>query len=101
MAKDYAKQFYNSKAWLQCRAAYISKVFGLCEKCRHDGYIVHHKIEITPDNINDPYITLCHDNLQYLCLTCHNRVDAAKIIRDDVTFDSRGQLIYRPPLLGN
>ncbi len=61
VAKEFAKAFYNSKKWKQCRAAYIAHRQaidgGLCESCHEaPGYIVHHKIELTPDNINDPDI---------------------------------------------
>ena len=73
MAKEYAKQFYKSTAWIKCRASYIKKVFGLCERCEAPGKIVHHKKHITRNNINDPNITLNHDNLEYLCLDCHNK----------------------------
>ena len=66
MAKDWAKAFYKSKAWLECRAAYILSVFGLCEKCRRPGWIVHHKETLTPANINDPNVTLNWEKLEYL-----------------------------------
>jgi len=33
MAKEWAKKFYNSTAWKECRAAYIKSVQGLCETC--------------------------------------------------------------------
>ena len=63
MAKEFAKAFYNSKRWKDCRRAYIAKRIaidgGMCETCHEvPGYIVHHKIELTPDNINDPDIAL-------------------------------------------
>lgn len=32
---------------------------------------MHHVIELTPQNIDDPNITLNHDNLQMLCRECH------------------------------
>lgn len=35
------------------------------------GDTVHHKIHLTPDNINDPEITLNYDNLMLLCRDCH------------------------------
>ena len=77
MAKDFSKAFYGSKAWQQCRDAYIahrkSVDGGMCENCHEvPGYIVHHKIELTPDNINDPNITLEFENLKYDCHICHN-----------------------------
>lgn len=70
--------FYKSGAWKRCRAEYIKKVGGLCERCLAKGlivpgYIVHHKIPLTPDNINDPSVSLSFDNLEYLCQDCHNK----------------------------
>lgn len=74
--KEYAAKFYKSKTWERCRADYIKSVGGLCERCRAAGritaaVIVHHKIYITPDNINDPEITLSFNNLEALCRDCH------------------------------
>ena len=89
MAKEYAKKFYNGKAWKKCRLSYISKVHGLCEHCNEPGYIVDHIIEITPDNINDADITFNHGNLQYLCLLHHNRKHFGNdtgVTRDGLTF---------------
>ena len=70
MAKDWAKAFYKSAAWQDCRSAYIQSVFGLCERCGVPGAEVHHIIYLTPDNINDPYIALSWDNLELLCHEC-------------------------------
>lgn len=75
--KEFAKKFYNSSAWRQCRASYISERIktdgGLCEKCgQRVGYIVHHKIALTPGTINNPEISLSHDNLMYVCKPCHD-----------------------------
>lgn len=74
--KEYAKGFYKSKAWKDCRAAYAKSVGGLCEVCLKDGIyrageIVHHKEHINPDNINDPRIILDWNNLQLVCRDCH------------------------------
>lgn len=78
MAKEFAKQFYNSKAWKNCRASFISERINIdgavCQSCKsYLGYIVDHKQELTPENINDPDVALSHSNLQYLCLECHNK----------------------------
>lgn len=80
MAKDFAKQFYNSKAWHTSRDGYIayriSRDGGMCQKCHKElGYIVHHKIELTPDNINNPDISLNWNNFSYECKHCHDRED--------------------------
>lgn len=102
MAKEWAKSFYNSKAWLDCRESYIQSVHGLCERCLargvyEPGYIVHHIEYLTPKNINNPMITLNHDNLEYLCHECHNRehFSEGNYLRDDVMFDEDGNLIQR------
>ena len=75
---EETKGFYKTAAWLKCRAAYIKSVGGLCERCLADGkivpgFIVHHKCYLTPDNIQDPGISLNWDNLEYLCQDCHNK----------------------------
>ena len=78
MAMEYAKSFYKSRTWQQCREAYIAIRMGIdggmCENCHeHPGYIVHHKKHITPGNISDPEITLSFSNLRYVCQDCHNK----------------------------
>ena len=98
MAKEYAKAFYNSSAWIKCKNSYIKSVHGLCERCGEPGYIVHHKKYITPKNINDPNITLNHDNLEYLCLDCHNKEhefnrEKRRITAKGTCFDKEGNLI--------
>ena len=81
--KEFARNFYNSPAWKKCRASYISSVGGLCERCYRNGKItaadtVHHKIHLSPENINDPNITLGWSNLEALCRDCHAAVHGNK-----------------------
>jgi len=86
MAKDYAEWFYHSQAWKDTRAAYIVYAGGYCERCRREVEqkkrslqdmkpikIVHHKKYLTPENINDPAVSLSFDNLEGLCDEHHNR----------------------------
>ena len=93
MAKEFAKAFYKSAAWQDCRAAYIKSVFGLCERCQRPGWIVHHKEKLTPGNINDPNVTLSFENLEYLCQDCHNYVHGLSSTADGLMFDERGDLV--------
>ena len=70
--------FYRSKDWTACRAAYIKKVNGLCERCLADGHVVpgrfvHHKIYMDEQTIKKPELSLSFDNLECLCQDCHNR----------------------------
>lgn len=101
MAQEWAKTFYRSKKWIRCRKAYIgSRVMtdgGLCEEC-HDrpGYIVHHKIILTPDNIWNPEISLNYHHLKYVCKECHDRFEGHGIgggSRPLCRFDADGQPI--------
>lgn len=92
MAREFAKAFYNSAAWKHTSKAYAASKFYLCEKCGHEGYIVHHKKHLTPANINNPEITLSWDNLMYLCLECHNRIHGKQDERVAL-FDSNGNMI--------
>ena len=90
-----ARRFYKSRQWQDCRRSYISKVHGLCERCNAPGLIVHHIEYITIDNIDDPYVTLSHNNLEYLCQTCHNKEHFKRheALADGYTFDTDGNLI--------
>lgn len=97
MAKEYARSFYNSKEWIKCRNGFMKSKNHICERCGGAAYIVHHKKYITPTNINDPNITLSWNNLQALCLDCHNAVHGGNACIDGVSFDSNGDLIYNPP----
>ena len=97
---EIAKKFYKTTAWKKCRLSYIATVHGLCEHClargmEEPGYIVDHVIELNIHNINDPMITLNHDNLQYLCTSCHNTKTFKKHddVREGLSFDSEGNLI--------
>jgi len=76
MAKPFARKFYSSATWQACREEYAKSQRYLCEECLRRGIyrpgdIVHHKIELTPANIENPEITLSFDNLELLCRDCH------------------------------
>lgn len=71
--------FYQSHAWKRCRAAYIASVGGLCERCKamgiiNAGRVVHHKVELTPQNYTDPAIAYGFDNLMLVCQECHEQI---------------------------
>lgn len=73
------KAFYHSQAWKNTRRNYKQSVGGLCERCLAKGMIVpaeivHHKIPLTADNMNDLNISLSWKNLQALCRQCHAEV---------------------------
>jgi len=69
--------FYRRPAWKKCRAAFIASRQtvdgGLCQKCHEKpGKIVHHRVHLTDETINDPDICYGFGNLEYVCLDCHN-----------------------------
>ena len=82
--------FYKTQAWQDCRASYLKRQGGLCEVCLSKGIytpaeIVHHKVHITAQNVNDPEVTLNHDNLQALCRECHGEVHGGRRYKIDAT----------------
>lgn len=100
MAHAYAKPLYDSPAWQNCRKLYIANRIkidgGLCEECHsRAGYIVHHKIMINESNVKDPNVTLNHDNLEYVCKYCHDRMENHFVKSDNravrYSFDEKGQ----------
>ena len=94
--REFAKEFYLSKAWRTVRDYIFRRDSGLCVRCGGVGEIVHHKRPLTPENISDPFVTLAEDNLELLCRDCH----AAEHATDSPTgaalmFDEDGNLIER------
>ena len=68
--------FYKSVQWQRCRDGYFRRVGGLCEECLKQGLIepaeiVHHIVHLTPQNVDDPNISLSFDNLIALCAKHH------------------------------
>lgn len=93
-APEAQMKFYGSRAWKKCRAEYKKKVGGLCERCLakgrvEAGYIVHHKQYVNPDNIQDPSVLFNFDNLELLCMNCHNEEHGARKKRYRVLPDGR------------
>ena len=106
LAKEFARHFYASKAWKDCRESYIVAVHNLCETCKdrgivRPGKILHHIIYLSPDNINDMSISLNHDLLRYECQRCHNiehHGEDMEVVREGLCFDMYGQLVALPPI---
>lgn len=100
--KTKATGFYNSGAWKHTRRNYKQSVGGLCERCLAKGIIapaevIHHKIELTPDNIKDLNISLGWDNLQALCRQCHAEVHSGMEKR--YTVDKQGKVVISDSVL--
>ena len=77
--RETAAKFYGSRAWKNCKAAYLSKANHLCEICLEQGKytpadIVHHKIFLTDENFGDAELMFGFDNLQAVCDAHHNQI---------------------------
>jgi 5-methylcytosine-specific restriction protein A len=103
MNRDRQNSFYNSRSWRKCAKTYAESKQNLCERCFDKGivksyYIVHHKIYLTNETINNPDVSMNFENLEILCLDCHNLehgICATKkeLVRTGLEFDEKGNLI--------
>ena len=104
MAKPWAEAFYHSGQWRATRKLVLRRDHYTCCDCEGRATEVHHIIELTPSNINDPHIALNPDNLMSLCGDCHKkRTLNIGDVQPGLVFDDRGQLIplpgrYIPPI---
>lgn len=85
MARPFARSFYKGAAWQRTQRAYMEMPVRtpagvvpprMCERCFALGQltpakVVHHKVHITPGNVNDPSVTLDPANLMRVCQDCH------------------------------
>ncbi|MFT8889466.1 MAG: HNH endonuclease [Ethanoligenens sp.] len=94
MARPFAEYFYKSKRWRKCRDGLMQSRHFICERCGQRATVAHHKVHVSPDNINDPGITLSWDNLQALCADCHAKVHGNGTgVPDGYAFDAEGNLV--------
>ena len=92
MPSKYGNEsFYKSKEWKRVSAAYMSSRSYICERCGKPAQICHHKTWLNSVNVNDPEIALSFDNLEALCIECHNAEHGLK--HDISVFDCSGNLI--------
>lgn len=83
--------FYSGKAWRRVSAAYMSSKNYVCERCGKPAVICHHKKWLDDRNVNDPKIALSFDNLEALCLECHNAEHGLK--HDVAVFNDAGEIV--------
>ena len=82
------ERFYTTTAWRKARKAVLDGHGGLCQICFSKGLIepavhVHHKVHLTPENIDNPMIALDSSNLMALCEECHAEQHRCKRWRVD------------------
>lgn len=98
MAKQWAKAFYNSQQWKAARREALRRDHYTCRECLSArAEEVHHVIELTPENINDPMIALYLDNLKSLCHNCHTKITKGNTgdLPEGYIFDEMGQVVRR------
>ena len=103
--------FYNTKAWKRNRVAYAISQHCICERCgrpvyvsgindalpknKRLRYIVHHKVHLTDENMMDDSIAFDWNNLELLCIDCHNIEHYEQPTRSELMFDENGNLVER------
>lgn len=69
--KSPIERLYDTARWDRCQRFVIEREHGICERCHkviEGRFIIHHKKLATMENFFDL------DNLQLLCIECHNYV---------------------------
>ena len=57
---------------------------------------MHHKIHLDYTNVYDESIALSEDNLEGLCIDCHNKEHfSTNVTKSDVMFDEEGNLVRK------
>jgi len=88
---------YHSIRWKKLKKQ--KKILNpFCEECQRKGiltptYIVHHKEWINEKNYEDDDVFYNIDNLESVCLDCHNRIHFSD--DKEYYFDSNGDLIKK------
>ena len=89
-------KFYKTTEWLKIRKLVIINQGGICSRCSNPAYFVHHKEYLTDDNYLDPNISMNMNNLEALCIECHNEEHHPSIsTRQGLKFDDKGNIIQR------
>ena len=90
------EKFYNSQKWRKVSKLFLQSKYYICERCGGVGEVAHHKIYLDRYNVRNPEIALSADNLECLCLACHNAEhgEAGSATAAGISFDSEGNVIY-------
>lgn len=96
--RSFAKHIYGSQRWKKCRAAYLKSVGGLCERCLKRGIyrpaeIVHHKIFLSEETVNDPEVVYAFKNLEAVCRQCHEEIHNNKVFLPNNTREKRYEVL--------
>lgn len=93
MARSVSQAFYNNSKWIKCRKAYMSSQHYICERCGDIATICHHKVWLNESNVNNHEYAYNFDNLEALCMDCHNKEHfGSGVIADGLKFDENGNI---------
>lgn len=92
-------KLYNSAKWEKVRKMKLG-LNPFCERCQAKGlynsaYIVHHKEYITEENYQDGDVFFNLDNLESLCIKCHNQEHFKDKDKKEYSFDENGDIIKK------
>jgi hypothetical protein len=95
------KSFYASNDWITLRLSLINERGNRCVRCKEiiaksKDLIGHHKIELTPENVQDRMISLNPELIELVCFDCHNKEHN----RFGYRAEKRVYLVYGPPMSG-
>ena len=100
MAREFSKNFYNSKEWEKVRDYVMRRDKFLCQDCGRGASEVHHIKHLTPQNINDVSVSMNPNNLVSLCRECHFKRHKGEHGKgreteesNPYTFDENGMLV--------
>lgn len=98
--REKLQKVYSSKKWQSIRSQVIQRDRGLCQICLKNkklkpGYIVHHIIALTIQNMNNEAIAYGIDNMVCVCNDCHERIHNRKVEAtvEGVAFNKNGEVI--------
>lgn len=96
MAKSVSGAFYRTSKWDKCRNGYMASQNYICERCGDLATICHHKVWLDSENVNEPMTAYNWDNLEALCIDCHNKEHFQTSATDkDLRFDEKGNLVKK------
>lgn len=99
MSADILHTFYCGRTWrafvfnLKIERGFVCERCGKVFSAAH--LIGHHKTALTVDNVNDVHIALNPDNIEIVCLDCHNKEH-----NRFGYYEKKVYLIYGSPLSG-
>jgi len=90
-------EFYHSTAWKRLSRTFLLSKNYICERCGKSAEIAHHRRYLNAENVLNPDISLNPDNLEALCLDCHNTEHFGQggATAAGLAFDQHGDLIQK------